>query len=177
MATKTETTNWQSAEKRVKREIEDRGYVVHDANIIFHSNCTNIDLIVYGRNSAKYVHVKSATRRASRDCVVVAGSPWTQAQLDGDSIFNKHPQHFQASVVVIVDSVADGDVSFYIAPPEKIDKLARVVGKEFAQKPKKNGEPRSIGFRKVLLRTTLQRWLEAWDQFGTPVHPPSVLES
>ena len=67
--------NWKSKEIQARRAIEDRGFRVHDANIVFGENCQNIDLIVYSKDMAQYVQVKSSENPASKDGVVIDGSP------------------------------------------------------------------------------------------------------
>jgi hypothetical protein len=47
--------SWQSKEVQARRAIEDQGFVVHDANVLFRANCPNIDLVVFGKNAATYV--------------------------------------------------------------------------------------------------------------------------
>jgi Holliday junction resolvase-like predicted endonuclease len=158
-------SNWKNRETAAQRAIEDHGFVVFDANVLFRANCPNIDLVVCGKTGAIYVQVKSSETPASKDGVVVDGSPWTVDQLEKDApIFNKHrePGNCEATFVVIVDRHKNGDVSFYIAPPDVLEKTLRKVGRAFAKKPKKDGTQRSLGFRKELSREQLAPWLEAW---------------
>jgi hypothetical protein len=51
-------SGWRNKELLARRAIEDRGFKVHDANMAFHQNCPNIDLIVYTKTAAVYVQVK-----------------------------------------------------------------------------------------------------------------------
>jgi hypothetical protein len=136
--------------------------IVHDANIIFQQNCANIDLVVYGKSAARYVQVKCSTKPARPECVVVAGSPWTEGQLFGrDPIFNKKDGHL-ASHIIIADYRKDGTLEFYIAPPDELEPLLRRRGRKIAAKPKRDGGKRSIGFRKELERDKLEPWRGAW---------------
>ncbi len=160
------TSDWRGSEQLAKRWIEDHGFDVHDANIVFRTNCPNIDLIVYGKHRAIYVQTKSSEIPAGKDCVVIDGSPWSKEQLyNGAPIFNKI-DHFQAAFVIIVDKNKDGGVQFYVAPPGDLEPLVRARGVEWAEKPKRNGDPRSIGFRKELPREALSQWRDAWHLFG-----------
>lgn len=80
---------WQDYEMQARRAIEDRGFTVLDANIVFRANCPNIDAIVFGRRGASYVQIKSSTKPAGADTVVVDGSVWTREQLyESASIYN-----------------------------------------------------------------------------------------
>ncbi len=160
--------NWQIKEKVAKRAIEDNGFVVHDANIIFGVNCPNIDLVVYAQNGASYVQVKSSKNPAGADCVIVDGSTWTKEQLHHLPIFNKH-DHFRCSLVVIVDTLRTGETDFYIAPPGDLEKLLRRRGRKLAARPKRDGTARSINFRKELPRSVLRKWRQAWRLFGEPL--------
>jgi hypothetical protein len=158
--------NWKTKEIQARRAIEDCGFRVHDANIIFGENCQNIDLIVYSKNIAQYIQVKSSETPATRNGVVIDGSPWTEDQLyNGAPIFNKH-DHFQANFVLIVDKLKSGETIFYIAPPADLEKKVRERGVEFAKRPKRDGTPRSIKFRKELSRDVLAKWQDAWHLLG-----------
>jgi len=85
------TGNGKKGELEARRWIEDKGFIVHNANVIFRANCPNIDLIVYTKTCARYVQVKFSEKPAGKDCITLDGSPWTQAQLEGTApIFNKH---------------------------------------------------------------------------------------
>jgi hypothetical protein len=53
-------SNWQDKEKEVRRAIEDHGFAVHDANVLFRANCPNIDLVVFEKTKAVDVQVKSS---------------------------------------------------------------------------------------------------------------------
>jgi Nuclease-related domain len=90
-------------EKAAWRAIEDHGFTVHNANILFYANCRNIDLVVFGKTKAIYVQVKSSTRPSSKNSVVVEGSTWTDEQLNGAPIYNKHDENLEAALIVIVD--------------------------------------------------------------------------
>lgn len=151
-------------ERLARRAIEDAGYIVHDANVLFHANCKNIDLVVYGRRSATYVQVKTSTKPAGKDFLVVDGSPWTEEQLSGEvPIYNKHEDAFVATFIVIVDmSHGPDDCRFYIFPPDAIEEVLRQRARELAAKPKRDGGTRSIRFRKELPRDELGQWENAW---------------
>jgi len=156
------------AEVMVRRAIEDAGYRVHDANVIFGVNCPNIDLVVYGQRRAIYVQVKSTSRAAGKNSIIVDGAPWTEAQLHGGApIFNKH-KGLMASIVVLADLSARDAPEFYVAKPEHLTKLVRRRGKEFAAKPKRDGLKRSIGFRKELCKDALRKFRDGWHLFGPP---------
>jgi hypothetical protein len=157
-------SNWQEKERAARRAIEDHGFAVQDANVLFRANCPNIDLVVFGKTKAVYIQVKSSQTPAAKDGVVIDGSPWTEAQLRDAPIFNKHgePGQYEASLVLIVDRPKSGAVNFYIAPPKNLEELLRNRGRAWANHPKKDGTIRSIGFRKELSREELKAWLEAW---------------
>lgn len=168
--------SWKAKEVQARRAIEDRGFRVHDANIVFSENCQNIDLIVYSKDTAQYIQVKSSETPASKDGVVIDGSPWTEAQLyNGAPIFNKH-DHFRAKLVVIVDKLKSGETNFYIAPPADLEALVREQALEFAKRLKRDNTPRSIKFRKELPRAVLARWQSAWHLLGEAPQSP-VAES
>lgn len=157
--------DWQDKERLARRAIEDRGFIVHDANVLFRANCPNIDLVVFGKTRAIYIQVKSSTKPASKNCVVVDGSPWTEAQLQGNApLFNKHigEANFKALLVLILARDQSGHMTFYLAPPEELEKLARASGIVFANRPKRDGNRRSIKFRKELPREALEPWRDAW---------------
>jgi hypothetical protein len=170
--------NWKTKEIQARRAIEDRGFRVHDANIVFGESCQNIDLIVYSKNSAQYIQVKSSETPASKDGVVIDGSPWTDAQLyDSVPIFNRH-DHFQAKFVVIVDKLKSGATNFYIAPPADLEALVREQALEFAKRLKRDNTPRSIKFRKELPRDVLAPWHNAWHLLGeAPQSQPEAIKS
>jgi hypothetical protein len=151
------------AEIEARRAIEDHcGLLVHDANVILQANCPNVDLIVFGQEAPVYVQVKSSEKPAGKDCVVIDGSPWTQGQLyEGEPIFNKH-DHYKASIIVVLDRLKTGETDFYVAPPGPLEALLRRRAKKWAATPKRDGKPRSIGFRKELPREALEPWREAW---------------
>ncbi len=156
-------SNWQEKEKEARRAIEDQGFIVHDANVLFRANCPNIDLVVFGKKRAVYVQVKSSETPASKNGVVIDGSPWTEAQLyQGAPIFNRHADQYEAALVLIVDKAKDGKTNFYIAPPKDLEEFVRPQGVHFANLPKKDGSRRSIGFRKELTREDLTPWMNAW---------------
>jgi hypothetical protein len=160
--------NWQSKEVQARRAIEDQGFVAHDANVLFRANCPNIDLVVFGKNAATYVQVKSSEKPAGSDAVIVDGSPWTEDQLrNGGSIFNKH-DGFRASLIVIVATIKTGEIEYYIASPTELEQLLLPRARALADHPKKDGKPRSIAFRKELPRGDLKPWLNAWQQLGEP---------
>lgn len=157
---------WQTYETLARRAIEDRGFEVQDANVLFRANCPNIDLVVFSKDGAHYVQVKSSTKPAGTNSVVISGSPWTDDELyRGKPIFNKH-DHYRARLVIIVDRMKDGGTEFYIAPPAELENLVRADALEFAKCPKKDGTPRSINFRKELPRPTIEQWRGAWHLLG-----------
>jgi len=163
------TQNCGAKEIQARRAIEDHGFVVHDANIIFRQNCPNIDLVVYAQTSASYVQVKSSKNPAGANSVIIDGSPWTHEQLyDGAPIFNKH-DHLCCSLVVILDALKTGETHFYIAPPKNLEKLVRPRARKLAKRPKRDGTARSIRFRKELPRVLLVQWRDAWHLFGAPL--------
>jgi hypothetical protein len=159
-------SDWKDKEKIARRAIEDQGFTVHDANVLFRENCPNIDLVVFGKSGASYVQVKSSTTPATKDGVLIDGSPWTEEQLFANSpIFNKHADRFQASLVVIVDTLATGETDFYVAAPKDLEPIAVEVGRVFMAKPKRNGERRKM-FRKEVPRTLLAPWRKKWSLLG-----------
>jgi len=170
---RTDMQNWKNKETQARRAIEDCGFKVHDANIVFRENCPNIDLIVFSKTGASYVQVKSSENPAGKNCVVIDGSPWNHAQLyEGAPIFNKH-NHLQASLIVIVDKLETGETNFYIAPPAALEALVRERSLEFAKRPKRDGTPRKINFRKELPREVLAQWHNAWHLLGDSFLPQS----
>jgi hypothetical protein len=157
--------SWHNKEIYAQRAIEDQGFTVHNANIVFRANCPNIDLIVFAKAGAVYIQVKSSSNPAGKDHVVIDGSPWTEDQLSGSSpIFNKR-EGFNASLIVIVDSQATGKIEYYIAPPLELEKLLLPIGRAYADRPKKDGTRRKM-FRKELPREVLEPWRNAWQLFG-----------
>jgi hypothetical protein len=165
------------SEIMAKRAIEDVGFDVHDANIIFDANCKNIDLVVYGKEEAIYVQVKSSERPAGKDYIIIDGSPWTEGQLNrNEAIYNKH-DHFKAKFVVLVDIANRSTPAFYVVSPDELTKLVRKKGRAFAKKPKRDGNKRSINFRKELSKEELRKWLNAWYLLGEPVRPPRHYET
>src|SRR4051794_23812183 len=122
---------WRTHETQVRRAIEDRGFEVQDANVLFRANCPNIDLVVFGKDDAHYVQVKSSSKPAGKNTVVISGSPWTEDELyRGAPIFNKH-DHYRARLVIIVDVMKSGRTEFYIAPPRELENLVRADALEF----------------------------------------------
>ena len=122
-------------------------------------------MVVFGKKKAVNFQVKSSETPASKDCVIIDGSPWTESQLNASgSIFNKHnkEQHFEATLILLLDRVKDGTTNFYLAPPEELEVLARKRGLAYANLPKRDGTPRSINFRKELPREEIATWLNAW---------------
>jgi hypothetical protein len=153
--------SWQSKEVQARRAIEDQGFVAHDANVLFRANCPDIDLVVFGKDAATYVQVKSSQKPAGSDAVIVDGSVWTEDQLrNGSPLFNKH-DGFRASLIVIVASTKTGETEYYIAPAE-LEKLLVSPARLFADRTKRDGNQRSIAFRKELPREALKPWLNAW---------------
>lgn len=145
----------------VRRAIEDRGYQVHDANIVLRANCPNIDLIVFGKSSPKYIQVKSSNKPAVRDRIVVSGAPFTHEQLfDGAPIYNKHDS-YKAHLIAIVHQ-RDGLPEFYLAPPLELERMLRRFGKKFYKMPKRDGSQRSSAFRGELMPQQLAPYRDAW---------------
>jgi hypothetical protein len=157
---------YKQAEVEARRAIEDRcRLIVHDANIVLRANCPNIDLVVFAYEAPVYVQVKSSERPASKDHVTISGAPWTEAELyHGEPIFNKH-DGWKAGLVVILHRVSADQPDFYIAPPDALERLVRPRAELIAAKPKKDGQPRSIAFRKELPRELLKPWKDAWHLF------------
>jgi Holliday junction resolvase-like predicted endonuclease len=156
-------------ENLARNAIEEAGFKVHDANILFHANCPNIDLVVYGKEQAIYVQVKSSRKPAGKDGITVDGSPWTEEQLyQNAGIYNKR-DGFMARLIVLVDLATGDSPTFYIAPPVELERIARKKGKTFASKLKRDGTKRVIGFRKELSREELKPWLNAWHLLGEPL--------
>lgn len=157
-----------SGETVAQRMFEDAGFVVHNANIIFQTNCANIDLVVYAPTGALYVQVKSSKSAAGRDCIVVDGSPWTEDQLWRDApIFNKHSQATNpvAQIVAVVDRDPKLERSeIYVIPPLPLENLLRKRGRDIANTPKRDGTRRSVKFRKELSRSEMLRWKNNWHQ-------------
>jgi hypothetical protein len=157
--------SWHNKEIQVQRAIEDQGFTVHNANIVFRANCPNIDLIVFARAAATYIQVKSSSNPADKDTVVIDGSPWTEEQLSGNSpIFNKR-DGFNASLIVIVDVRKTGETEYYIAPPMELEKSLIPIGCAFANRLKRDGTRRKM-FRKELPREILAPWHNAWRLLG-----------
>ena len=160
------------AEKLARNAMEKAGFEVLDANIVFRSNCPNIDLIVYGKEQAVYVQVKSSKKPAGKNCILIDGSPWTEDQLyQGAAIYNKHDDFKAKLVVLVVDVGAGHSPQFYVVPPGELEKAVRRIGRRFAGKPKKDGTKRSISFRKELPKEDLSKWLGAWHLLGDPRRP------
>src|SRR5260370_27904411 len=108
--------SWNDKEIRARHEVENRGFVAYDANILFRANCPNIDLVVFAKNAASYVQVKSSQNPAGADTVIIDGSPWTEDQLrNGAPIFNKH-DGFKASLILLLDIRKTDETDFYVAP-------------------------------------------------------------
>src|SRR4051812_47616909 len=104
----------------------------------------------------------SSTKPAGNNCIVVDGSTWAQEQLLGQPpVFNKHDS-YRASLIVIVHELRVGGTEFYIIPPTILEDMVRRRGLEFANKPKKDGSPRSLGFREELPRLAVEQWRGAW---------------
>ena len=127
--------------------------IVHS---VLQTNCPNVDLVVFAYDAPVYVQVKSSTKPAGKDCVVVNGSPWTTKELyEGKSIFNSH-DHYKAKFVVLVERHREEGTVFYVAQAEALDRMARERALSFMGRPKKDGSQRSIKFRKELPRELLK---------------------
>jgi len=160
------------SERDARRAIEDAGFDVHDANLVFRANCPNIDLIVYGEDQAVYVQVKSSKIPASSDHVTIDGTPWSQEQLNGAApIFNKKPG-YKAEYVVLVNYAKRDTPEFFVVPPDKLTELVIPRARKQAARPKKDGTKRSIKFRKELPRSILNDWRDAWHLLGKPIREP-----
>jgi hypothetical protein len=156
--------DWRECEILARRAIEDAGFVVHDANILFQKNCPNIDLVVYGQKSASYVQVKASVLPATKGSVTVCGAPWIEEQLFGRlPVYNRHKTDMLASHVVVVDVQKDGAVDYFIVPPKELEKIAKRVGRKFWKKPKRDGTQRKP-FRKEVPRPLLQSWKNNWER-------------
>jgi hypothetical protein len=155
--------SWNDSETQARRAIEDQGFRVEDANILFRANCPNVDLVVFGKKKAVYLQVKSSERRASKNGVVIDGSPWTEAQLyHGAPIYNGCPDEYEAALILIVDKTKDSRTNFYIAPPQDLETLVLPGAVAWANRPKRDGSRRSSNFRKEATREELAPWLNAW---------------
>ena len=161
---------WRTKEIEARRAIEDAGFIVHDANVLFRQNCPNIDLVVFGKASASYVQVKSSNNPATKDGVIVDGAPWTLDQLFfGGPIFNRHEGSLRASFVLVIDTIKTGAVDYYIAPPYELERAAIRCGRDFMARRKRNGEWRKM-FRKEIPREMLSPWSRRWSLFGELAH-------
>ena len=157
--------SWHSKEIYSQRAIEDQGFSVHNANIVFRANCPNIDLIIFAKAAASYVQVKSSLNPAGADTVIIDGSPWTVDQLrNGAPIFNKH-DGFKASLIFLLDTQKTGETVYYIVPPEELEQLWRPLAQAYADRPKRDGGVRKP-FRKELPRQSLLPWRDAWHLLG-----------
>jgi hypothetical protein len=162
---------WRSKELKARRAIEDAGFFVHDANVLFRENCPNIDLVVFGMTSTTYVQIKSSSNPATRNGVVIDGSPWTIDQMFfGAPIFNRHAYGFKAQIVLILDAMKTGEVDYYLVQPLELEGLLRPHAREFLAKRKRNGEWRKM-FRKELPRDVLSPWARKWSLLGEPCLP------
>ena len=150
-----------------RRAIEDAGFAVHDANLVFQTRCPNIDLIVYGKKTACYVQVKSSRRPSSKGHVTIDGTPWSSEQLYQDAPIYNRRNSFIASYVILVDVSAETE--FYIATPDELTKLARPRARKLADRPKRDGTRRSLNFRKELSKELLVKWRNAWSRLGDPL--------
>jgi hypothetical protein len=118
-----------------------------------------------------YVQVKSSEKPASKDHVTISGAPWTEGELyHGAPIFNKHDR-WKAGMVIILDRVSPERTDYYIAPPDALERLVRPLAELHAAKPKKDGQPRSIAFRKELPRAMLKQWKDAWHLITGEIAP------
>jgi hypothetical protein len=164
---------WRSKEFKARRAIEDAGFVVHDANVLFRENCPNIDLVVFGKSMTTYVQIKSSSNPATKNGVVVDGSPWTTEQMFfGAPIFNRHVHGFKAQVVLVLDAMKTGEVEYYLLPSLELEGLLRPHARQFMAKRKRNGEWRKM-FRKELPREFLGPWTRKWSLLGEPCFPAS----
>jgi Holliday junction resolvase-like predicted endonuclease len=151
-----------AGEIAARRALEDAGFVVHDANILFGQNCANIDLVVFGETAAVYIQVKTSTKPATKDYVTACGAPWTKEQLyDSAPVFNKHRQAMIASFVLLVDFQPSGSAKFFLVPPKQLEKLLRPISRAYMDRLKRDGTRRKL-IRKELPRNLLRPWLNAW---------------
>jgi Holliday junction resolvase-like predicted endonuclease len=162
-----------SGELLVERALQDKGYAVHNANILFRENCKNIDLVVYSQTGAIYVQVKSSRKPASKGHVTIDGAPWRLDQLhEGQPVYNQHREHFRAAYIVIADVSDDTSPAFYIVPPRVLERAAVKRGRIWYAKPTRAGDQRKP-FRKELPVSLLKRWRDRWDLLGEPLkHNP-----
>src|SRR3954447_25673895 len=122
----TVSPGWRIKESTARRAIEDVGYIVHDANVLFRENCPNIDLVVFGKKAASYIQTKSSSNPATKDGVIVDGAPWTIDQLFfGGPIFNRHPRAFIADAILLLDSKKTGELDYYLVPPLDLERELR----------------------------------------------------
>ena len=158
-------------EELARRAIEDAGFTVHSANILFRANCPNIDLVVYAKTGATYVQVKSSKTPAGKDRIIIDASPWSRGQLDGiEPLYNKKGG-LMAAYVVLVDLAPAGSPEFYVVTPKQLTDLVLPMARKWARRPKRDGSPRSVKFRKELPRALLKPWRNAWAAFGEPTKP------
>lgn len=157
------------SEAQVRRAIEDRtGYKVHDANVVLQANCPNIDLVVYSQSAPKYIQVKSSKKPAGKNSVVVNGTPFKREQLyDGAPIFNTKDS-YKAHLIVIVHQ----ENEYYIAPPNELEKMLRKNGCKLAERPKRDGSQRSLGFRGELRKEELAPYQDAWHLLNDKADDP-----
>jgi hypothetical protein len=62
-----------SAARGIGASLSKDGFVAHDANVLFRANCPNIDLVVFGKDAAIYIQVKSSQKPAGSDAVIKGG--------------------------------------------------------------------------------------------------------
>ena len=128
--------------------------------------------MVLGKRGADYVQVKSSRKPARPNRVIIGGSPWTAQQInEGAPRFNKHDGFLQ-TIILIVDSSTAGETHYFLASPEELERLARPLARAFADKPKRDGAARSIGFRKELPIESVERWRNSWGLLGEPFLDP-----
>jgi hypothetical protein len=63
---------------------------------------------------------------------------------------------------MLVDKLRSGEIEFYLVPPGKLETLVRKGAVAWAARPKRDGSPRAITFRKELPRKDLAQWRNAW---------------
>jgi len=168
---------YKSAEHAARNVIEALGFTVHDANVLFDANCPNIDLVVFGKNGARYVQVKLSSNPATKGGAIVDGSPWTEQQLfKNAAVFNKHDNAPQAHLIVVVHKERADDYTFYVVPPKTLMRLLLPAARAFARRPKRDGSRRKM-FRKEIPLAKLARYKNAWRYLGEPFRLGDDIES
>lgn len=160
---------YKSAERAARNAIEALGFRVYDANILFDSNCPNVDLVAFGKNGTRYIQVRLSSSPSAKGSAVVDGRPWTEKQLfESAPVFNKHKNAPQAHLVMVAHKNKSADYTFYIVPPRTLLTLMLPAARAFARKPKRDGFRRRM-FRKEISLVKLRRYRNAWRYLGEPL--------